>query len=166
MTDDDFDNFAEVWSSAYELCSRGKLPTAGALSMAFEALKPYPLDQVTQALTRHVRDPDNGRFGLTVADVVRQIDGPSMTTDQIIGAALKPTTPLAVLCRIEIGSWNLSNWTTQQLRPYAERCIALMPEWKQRLAAGDIAEHEALSFERHGIELDNVRQLSAQRRLA
>ena len=163
MTDDDFDDFANAWAAAYELCSRGKLPTPGALSLAFEALKTYPLGQVTQALTRHVRDPDNGRFGLTVADVVRQIDGPTMTVDQIIGAALKPTTPLAVLCRMEIGSWNLGNFTAQQLKPYAERCIALMPEWKQRLAAGEIAEHEAIAFDRYGVRLDNVRQL---RRLA
>ena len=163
MTDDDFDNFADAWAAAYELCSRGKLPTAGALSMAFEALKPYPLDQVTGALTRHVRDPDNGRFGLTVADVVRQIDGPTMTADQVIGAALKPTTPLAVLCRMEIGSWNLGNFTAQQLKPYAERCIALMPEWKARLAKGEIEQHERLALERHGVQLDNVRQL---RRLA
>ena len=163
MTDDDFDNFADAWAAAYELCSRGKLPTAGALSMAFEALKPYPLDQVTGALTRHVRDPDNGRFGLTVADVVRQIDGPTMTVDQVIGAAIKPTTPLAVLCRMEIGSWNLGNFTAQQLKPYAERCIALMPEWKARLAKGEIEQHERLALERHGVQLDNVRQL---RRLA
>ncbi|MFW6341276.1 MAG: hypothetical protein ACOC0Q_10445 [Wenzhouxiangella sp.] len=166
MTDDDFDNFADAWSAAYELCSRGKLPTPGALSLAFEALRPYALDQVTTALTRHARDPDNGRFGLTVADVVRQIDGPTMTVDQVIGAALTPTTPLAVLCRMEIGSWNLGNWTMQQLKPYAERCIALMPEWKQRLAAGEITDHERLAFERYGVQTDNVRQLGAQKRLA
>lgn len=164
MTDNDFDDFAEAWAAAFELCSRGKLPSPGALSLAFEALQPYPLEQVTQALTRHVRDPDNGRFGLTVADVVRQIDGPTMTVDQVIGAAMKPTTPLAVLCRMEIGSWNLGNFTAQQLKPYAERCIALMPEWKQRLAAGELAEHERLAFERHRVQADNVRHL--QKRLA
>ena len=166
MNDDDFDNFAQAWSAAYELCSRGKLPSAGALMLAFEALKTYPLDAISTALTRHVRDPDNGRFGLTVADVVRQIDGGTMTVDQVIGAALKPTTPLAVLCRIEIGSWNLSNWTNQQLRPLAERCIALMPEWKQRLAKGEIAKNERLAFEKFAVQTDNVRQIDSQRRLA
>jgi hypothetical protein len=166
MTDDDFEMFAQAWTAAYELCSRGKHCSPASTSLAFEALKPYSLDKISTALTRHVRDPDNGRFGLTVADVVRQIDGPTMTADQIIGAAMKPTTPLAVLCRIEIGSWNLGNFTMQQLKPYAERCIALMPEWKARLAKGEIADHERLAFDRHGVELDNVRLLDVQRRLA
>lgn len=166
MTDNDFAAFAETWAAAYELCSRGKHCSPASTSLAFEALRPYELAQISKALTAHIRNPDEGRYGLTVADVVKQIDGATPTADQIIGAAMKPTTALAVLCRIEIGSWNLSNWTTQQLRPHAERCIALMPEWKQRLAAGDITEHERLAFERHGVALDNVRRLELQRRLA
>ena len=166
MTDNEFEAFAQTWAAAYELCSRGKHCSPASTSLAFEALKPYELAQISKALTAHIRNPDEGRFGLTVADVVRQIDGPAPSVDQIIGAAQRPTTALAVLCRIEIGSWNLSNWTTQQLRPHAERCIALMPEWKQRLAAGEIAEHEAIAFDRYGVQLDNVKRLESQRRLA
>lgn len=166
MTDQDWEAFAKAWAAAYELCSRGKLPSAGALSLAFDALKPYALDDITTALTRHVRDPDQGQYGLTVADVVRQIEGSTPTAEQIIGAALKPNTALAVLCRIEIGTWNLSNWTYDQLKPYAQRCISLMPEWKQRLAAGDLLQHEREAMERYNIGLENVMQLDAQRRLA
>lgn len=157
MKDGDFDDFAEVWSAAYEAVSRGKTPSAGATNIAYEALREYPLDQITQALTRHVRSPDAGRFGLVPADVVLQIDGPTPNADQIIAEAMEPRTALAVLCRIEIGSWNLGSWDSVRLRPLAERCIARLPEWRRRIAAGELDDHERRAIERHGADLRNAR---------
>lgn len=151
MNDADFQRFAEIWTAAYEAVSRGKAPTPGATSIAFDALAGYTLEQISAALTRHVRDPDAGRYGLTPADVARQIDGGQPTTDQIIGAARKPGTALAVLCRIEIGSWNLDNWNSYQLGPEAERCISRIPEWRQRIAQGELFAHEQQAMIRHGV---------------
>lgn len=164
MNDQDFKAFGHAWSAAYELCSRGKTASPGAINLAFEALREYPLEQVTAALTRHLRTPDS-KYGLTTGDIVLQIDGPPPTVDRIIGAAMKPDTPLAVLCRIEIGSWNLGNLNHRDLRPYAERCIQKLPEFRQRLATNALAEHERRALERHGVSLDNVRQLDGARRL-
>ena len=155
--------FAELLTGTAEIY--GQSISKAGMSLWWLALEGYDDAQVSAAFSDHIKSA-SGKWMPKPADIIERIDGPTMTADQVIGAALNPTTPLAVLCRIEIGSWNLGNWTAQQLKPYAERCIALMPEWKQRLAAGDIAEHEALAFQRHGVQLDNVRQLSAQRRLA
>lgn len=159
MTDEDFNDFGHAWVAAYELCLRGRSPTPASVVLAFEALRQYSLEDITAALTRHLRDPENGRFGLTVADVVRQIDGPAITADQVIGAALSPKTPLAVLCRIEIGSWNLSHWSAQQLRSHAERCIALLPEWRRRLATAKTTEHEKEIFLKYGVRMNGVQSL-------
>ena len=157
MKQDDYDTFAEVWSSAYELTSRGKAPSANALLLAFDALSMYPLSQVTAALSSDVRDPDAGRYGLTPSDVVRQIDGEKPSQDQIIAAALKPRTPLAVLCRIEIGSWNLQNLDRHQLRPYAEECIASLPAWRRRIARGEVTAHEIERIAHYGASMDSHR---------
>ena len=161
MIENDFDNFSQAWSGAFELCSRGRSASPAAINLAFEALSAYPLDRVTQALTRHIRDPDAGRFGLTVADVVLQLDGPKPTADQVLAAAMKPTTPLGVLCRIEIGSWNLGNLNNHQLKPYAEQCLARLDEWRARLAANDLAPHELDAMKRLGVEMGNRRALTA-----
>jgi len=164
MTPDDYETFADAWSSAYELVSRGKVPSAGALSLAFDALEPYPLEQVTAALSRHVRDPNAGRFGLTPADVVAQIDGTPPNTDQIIAAALNPRTPLAILCRIHIGTHDLRNFDRHQLKPAAEHCLSMLPEWRQRIDAGELNKHERERMEHYGVDM-GARQLGTTRRL-
>lgn len=152
MNDNDFDTFSDIWTSAYEAVSRGKTPSAGATNIAFEALREFPLPQISAALTRHVRDPDAGRFGLTPADVVVQIKGGKPNVDQIIDAARDPSTPLAVLCRIKITSWELDNRTRYELGSFAEGCIAKLPEWEQRIAAGELTKHELERMEHYGVD--------------
>jgi hypothetical protein len=152
MNDQDFDTFSDLWTAAYESVSRGKTPSASATNLAFEALRIYTVDQIRIALSRHVRDADAGRYGLTPADVVRQIDGETPTADQVIAAALKPRTPLAVLCRIEIGSHDLNNRTTYELRPLAEGCLAMFPEWRARIAAGRLTDHERERIAHYGAD--------------
>jgi len=150
MTKDDFTAFAKAWNAAYELCSRGKTCSAGATNLAFEALSIYDVNQITGALSQHCRSA-SAKYGLVPADVVALIDGEKPNTDQIIAAAMKPRTALAVLCRIEIGSWNLDNWDRHQLKPLAESCIAQIPEWKQRIEADGLLDHEQMAMIRHGV---------------
>jgi len=156
VNDTDFDAFAEAWSAAYESCSRGKVPSPGAMNLAFDALSIYSLNQITAALTRHIRSTES-KFGLTPADVVRQIDGETPTADQIIGAAQKPRTALAAFCRAEIGSWNLDNWTAYQLKPMAEHCISMIPEWRQRIARGELTDHERGLLEKYEVDMQSTR---------
>jgi len=150
MNDRDFNAFSEAWNAAYELCSRGRTCSAGATNLAFEALSIYALEQITGALSQHCRSA-SAKYGLVPADVVALIDGEKPNTDQIIAAAMKPKTALAVLCRIEIGSWNLDNWDRHQLKPLAESCIAQIPEWKQRIEAGELLDHEQMAMLRYGV---------------
>lgn len=51
--------------------------TGTALGMWFEALRFYDLEVVSQALSAHVRNPDNGQFAPVPADVVKLIEGGS-----------------------------------------------------------------------------------------
>lgn len=156
MNDSDFDAFAKAWGSAFELCSRGKVSSPGAINLAFEALRIYPLTEITKALTAHIRSPD-AKYGLVPADIAALLDGPTPNPDQIIAAAMSPKTALAVLCRISIGTWNLNNWDRHQLRPAAENCIASLPEWKAKIDAGKLAEHEQLACLKYGVNPKSAR---------
>ena len=149
MDKSDKKEFAEVWRACWESC--GKSVTDRQLHLEFATLEDYTIEQVRAGLTAHRRDPDAGQYPPKAADVIRNIDGSKPTVDQIIGAAMKPTTALAVLCRMEIGTWNLDNWTRHQLAPFAERCIASIPEWRQRIESDQLSDHEQAALEKYQV---------------
>ena len=151
MNESDREPFETAYTMAYESSARGKLPSANATGFAFEVLRIYSLSEITAALTAHCRSPD-AVYGLIPANVVAIIDGTTPTPDQIIAAAMKPTTPLAVLCRMEIGSWNLDNWDNYRLKPMAESCIAQLPVWIDRIKAGQLSAHETQMIEKYGCQ--------------
>ena len=135
----------------------GKPISEAGWSIWWAALEGYSLSQVQQALSAHVRDPDRGQFMPKPADVVRQIDGPKPTADQIIAMALNPTTALGVLCRMEIGSWNLQNWTADKLRPLAQACISKLPEWQAKINENRLLDHERATIAKY---VEHRRQLT------
>jgi hypothetical protein len=136
----DKQGFAQTLTAIADLYAKN-LSDAG-LKIWWSALEHYSLAQVQQALSSHVSDPDRGQFMPKPADVVRQIDGGRPSPDEIIAMALNPETPIGVLCRIEIGSWNLQNWTAEKLRPLAQVCIKKLPEWHERIRQDKLLEHE------------------------
>lgn len=127
----------------------GKPISDAGWAIWWAALEHYSLAKVQQALSAHVRDPDRGQWMPKPADVVRQIDGGRPSPDEIIALALNPTTPLGVLCRLEIGSWNLQNWTAERLRPLAIVCINKLPEWHERINSGNLLPHEANTISKY-----------------
>lgn len=164
MNNDDFDNFAKIWARAYKSASRGKDPSPDQTSFAFDVLAPFSIVQIADALVAHARCPSD-RYGLIPADVVRHIEGDTPTPDQIIGAAMKPRTALAVLCRAEIGSWNLDNWTNYQLRPIAEHCISMLPEWRHRISTGQLTEHECALLDKYEVDTQSARLVGPRQAL-
>lgn len=149
--------FAELITGVAEMY--GKPISKAGMAIWWNCLQDYEFDDVRHAFTAHARDTRRGSWMPKPADIIRQIAGETPNVDQIIGMALKPSTPLGVLCRIEIGSWNLENYTTERLRPLAERCIAKLPEWSEKINAGQFADNERLALERYGLQADNQRRL-------
>lgn len=140
MKDRDKQAFAQTLTAISELY--GKEVSAASMRLWWNCLEHYSLAKVQQAFSAHAKDPDRGQWMPKPADIVRQIDGGRPNADQIIAMALNPTTPLGVLCRIEIGSWHLGNWTAEKLRPLAESCIQKLPEWQKKIDAGELTRHE------------------------
>lgn len=74
MFDRDFDDFTALLDGALSLNPNWKpIPSTGK-ALFFKALKMYPLEVVSTALTAHIRDPHRGRFQPTPADIVAQIE--------------------------------------------------------------------------------------------
>lgn len=151
----DKQGFAQTLTAIADLY--GKPLSDAGLQIWWSALEGYSLAKVQQALSAHVKDPDRGQFMPKPADVVRKIDGPKPTADQIIAMALNPTTPLGVLCRIHIGSWNLQNWTAEKLRPLAESCITKLPEWQAKINEDRLLGHERATIAKY---VEHRRQLT------
>jgi hypothetical protein len=132
--------FAQTLTAIADLY--GKDISDAGLGIWWSALEHYSLAQIQQALSNHARDPDRGAWMPKPADVVRQIEGGRPSPDEIIAMALNPTTPIGVLCRMEIGTWNLQNWTAEKLRPLAQVCIHKLPDWHSRIKADKLLGHE------------------------
>lgn len=81
MLETDKLEFAEIWGAAWAMY--GKVVTTQLLSMAFEALRSYSIQEVRIGLTRHIQSPDTGQFTPKPADVIKQIDGNASTRAMI-----------------------------------------------------------------------------------
>lgn len=144
----EFRGFIDGLCAAY---SREKLPMM-AVQIYFDALSKYPLSNVMASASAHLTDVERGTFFPKVADIVRGIEGGTVTTDSVISQARLANTPMGVLCRIQIGTFDLNNQTDMfYLKQRAQECIDLMPEWKARAATGDYSDHEISMMIKHDV---------------
>lgn len=151
MNEGDKKRFQEAFNALSEYYQRDSLSKA-ALQIYFSALHMYEFDQVQWAVSKHVQNHENGQYYPKVADIVRIIEGGEITSDQVLAAARLADTPMGILCRIHIGTWDLKNQTDMfYLRQRAEECLHLMPEWKARALAGDYTDHEISIMIKHGV---------------
>lgn len=77
MTDNDKPKFKQIIASLYEFYRQSKNLSAPTMALWFAALRGYELAIVSAALTRHMRNPDNGQFLPTPADLIKLIEGSS-----------------------------------------------------------------------------------------
>ena len=114
----------------------------GVLLMYFNSLINFDLDQVSQAITKHIETPERGRFFPKIADFKRILEGGEITPDMVLAAANGKRTPFGILARIFIGSWDIAHMGSYDLRRRAIECQDMIPEWCERAARGEYTEHE------------------------
>ncbi len=73
MNEVDKIEFARIWSATWSLYD--KAVNDDILSLSFEALRPYNIDQVRAGLTHHVQAVNGGQFAPRPADVIKHIYG-------------------------------------------------------------------------------------------
>ena len=71
MTDNDKAEFARIWSASWSLYE--KTVTDDVLSISFEALKTYSIEQVHHGLTLHIQSTKTGKFVPRPTDVIAHI---------------------------------------------------------------------------------------------
>lgn len=71
MLTDDRGEFTRILAATMDVY--GRQITTGFVDIFFAALAPYDLPTVREALSRHLQDPDGGRFAPKPADLIRQI---------------------------------------------------------------------------------------------
>lgn len=104
------------------------------LDVWWEALQPYTLQEVTRALTVHVRNPDTGQYLPKPADVIKALRGTSANTAQsawtkVDGAVRKvgPHKSVAfddpIIHRViqDMGGWIRMNEHTNDEWPFVQR---------------------------------------------
>jgi len=141
MEANDENRFKQLFTGIGEIY--GKTLTPIMVKAYWNTLKSYSIDQVEQAVNQHLIDTKAGAFFPKPADIIRQLQGGEITTDEIISAARLHKTPLGVLCRIHIGHWDLEHQTDMfYIKQRAQECIDLLPEWKERALKGEYTDHE------------------------
>ena len=73
MNVNDFEQFSVCWKQANE--GIGKETTPKAIEWAFEILRDKSIDEIKSALIAHARNPKEGRFSPTPANVIGYIEG-------------------------------------------------------------------------------------------
>lgn len=85
MFERDYDSFAALIDGAISLNPNWKPIPAAGKALFFRAMEAYSLEQVSVALTSHIRDPKAGMFQPTPAHLIAHINGPN-AADQRPGA--------------------------------------------------------------------------------
>lgn len=150
MNDQDKHAFKELMNATSEYYQRDPLSKM-ALQIYFTALSRFSIEQIQEAISLHIQRK-GGEFYPKASDVIKILEGGDLTHDQIISEARLKRTPLGILCRIKIGSWDLENQTDMfYLKQRAEECLALLPEWKSRALGGEYTDHEISIMLKHGV---------------
>jgi hypothetical protein len=151
MIDSDIRHFADMLDSVSEYYDK-KPASVPVCKLYFASLINFDLDQVSAAITKHIESPEHGAFMPKVGCLIRQLSGATTSPDMIIAAAKLKKTPLGILARIHIGTWDLNNLGSFDLRQRAIECQDLLGEWKERAAKGEYSGHELSMMIKLGVD--------------
>jgi len=141
MNDNDKHEFLEFINDVYEYY-RVKKPSPNVLKIQFEVLRPLSISQIRKSIYSYMRINENSQFLPKPGEIIKILYGKNLNSDEIIACARIAKTPLGILCRIQIGSWDLNNCSISVLRGRAQECIQKMDEWKNRAFLGDYTDRE------------------------
>ena len=155
MNKSDFQVFYKEWVNAHEISSSNKTPSQTAVTTVFEILGQYNLESVIGALRVHNA---RSRFSPTPHDIIEiigiynklNVECPSHA--EIIALAQNPTTPLGVLARIQIGSFDLNNQDSFYLRQRAGEVILKFDEYMDKCESFGYTEHELSTMAKYKVD--------------
>jgi hypothetical protein len=151
MIDTDLAQFSKILDSLSEYYQRDPLSPM-AVKIYFSALERFPIESIGDSVNAHIQDPAAGKFYPKAADLILHLEGGTITADQIVAAAKLAETPLGIMARIHIGTWDLANMNGFDLKQRAEEVLQLLPKWKATSAAGEYTDHQLTIMMKHGVD--------------
>lgn len=152
MQSADFNAFKQALIKVFALYD--KPLTDVVLSVWWEALQPYALQEVTRALTAHVRNPDSGSYLPKPADVIKGITGGNANAAQAawskVDSAVRRKGPYAsvafddaIIHRViaDMGGWIRLNAKTSEEWPFVQR--EFETRYRGFAIVGGVAEYPA-----------------------
>jgi len=148
MDSGDKKNFLRLMNAVTEYYGRPPMSEL-VVTMYFSGLVQYSYVQVECSVNRHIAKSE---FIPKIANIVKGIEGGEITTDKVLAAARLTDTPMGVLCRIKIGSYDLNNQKDMfYLKQRAEECILVMEEMKAKAANCQYSDHEISMMIKHNV---------------
>ena len=151
MNDSDRGVFLEFMNTISDYYGKPKLGEH-VLEIYFNGLREYSFDQVKGATSKHMTSSNGGQYMPKISDIKKHIDGGMFTHDEVLSAARLKNTPMGILCRIQIGTYDLEHQTDMfYLKQRAQECLDKMDEWKARAVNGDYTDHEVFTMLKHEV---------------
>lgn len=128
---------------------------ANALKLYFVVLADYDIDSVQKSLFKALSDEES-KYGITPALIVKHLgvrQERKLNWQDVIEAARKPTTPMGVLARIHIKSYNLNNYENIAIKHRADTFMDGLDDMKARALDGDYTEHEIVTMISYGVKV-------------
>lgn len=154
MSEDDFDEFAQLLDAAFDLI--GKTPAAKIISptskaLFFKALAEYPMPKVRTALANHIQ---RGKFTPTPADIVEHIEAitngdgrPGPEEAWAIALASKDERDTVVWTTEIAQAWTVARPVMETSGPITAR--KTFTETYVRLVAAARAQHRPVAWSAH-----------------
>lgn len=153
MTDDDAKTFSLQMIALSEIYKREVSQVL--MTIYFEALREYPIDDVVRAVARHIKSPDQGQFFPKPADLIRLLEGDShgkalQAWSMAKEAAVKHSPYMTVVFADaivgvvveEMGGWqDFYDWSDKEM-PFKQQEFCL--RYRQHLLRGDVLESPVL----------------------
>jgi hypothetical protein len=127
MTPDDAQALSDMLTDCYALYGRDFAPQM--LVLWFEALREYQLEDVSRALTLHVKNPDAGQYPPKPADVTKHLQG---------GGGVRAMAAWGVVARAISSVGHYSSVCFDD--PIIHRCIDDMGGWVKLASIADAKE--------------------------
>lgn len=159
MNENDSENFVDIWSTACEMSAGGKVPSNKIINIIFESLIEFDITLIKKALSEHCK---KCKYSPTLSDVMEILHKHSIyfdaslvecpSPDEIIALAKMADTPLGVLARIKIGSYDLDNQNSFYLKQRAQEFILKFDDYVNRCSMGDYTDHELSIMKKYGVD--------------
>ncbi len=150
MNREDMGHFTEILDSLSDYYQRDPLKPM-AVKIYFKALEAFSMDQIGDAVTMHLQDTTAGKYYPKASDLITHIEGGVITAEYIVAAAQLANSPLGIVARIHIGTWDLNNLNSFDLKQRAAECLQLLPKWKAAAMAGNYSDHTISIMIKHGV---------------